>query len=144
MEQGPLFKKSEGRGFKKPNNTYLVPTSTESDFFKRWCVFLRPFVDLTNREIDVVASFLKQRWELSKSIIDPAILDKMVMSDDTRRKVIKDCAITPQYFYVVLSALRKKGVITETGINPKMIPHMREDDGGVFTLLILFKEERKS
>ena len=71
----------------KPNNIVAVPTSLGIEFFKWWCIFLRPFVNLTNREIDVVASFLKQRWELSKHISDPTILDKMSMSEDTKAKV---------------------------------------------------------
>lgn len=78
----------------KPNNIVTVPTSIDLEFFKWWCIFLRPFINLTKREIDVIASFLKQRWELSKNISDPAILDTMVMSEMTKNKVIEECNIT--------------------------------------------------
>ena len=135
--------KGPGRKMPKPNNIVTVPTTLDTDFFKWWCVFLRPFINLTNREIDVIASFLKQRWELSKVISDPIILDAMVMNDDTKKKVIDECNITLQHFYVVMSNLRKNKVITGNSINPRLIPNIRQDDNGTFQLLILFKETKK-
>jgi len=39
----------------------------------------------------------------------------------------------------VMSNLRKKKVITDTGIDPRLIPTFRKDDNGLFQLLILFK-----
>lgn len=127
----------------KPNNIVTVPTSPGIEFFKWWCIFLRPFINLTNREIDVIASFLKQRWELSKTISDPAILDTMVMSEVTKNKVIEECGITQSHFYVVMSNLRKNNVIINNAIHPRLIPNIREDDNGCFQLLILFKENKK-
>lgn len=127
----------------KPNNIVTVPTSPGLDFFKWWCVFLRPFIKLTNRETEVISSFLKQRWELSKNISDPAILDTMVMSENIKNKVIEECNITQQHFYVVMSNLRKNKVIVGNTINPRLIPNIRKDDNGCFQLLILFKENKK-
>lgn len=128
---------------RKPNNIVTVPVQADTtSFFKWWCVFLRPFINLTNREIDVIAEFLKQRFELAKSISDPAILDTMVMADETKQKVIDACHITQQHFYVVMSNLRKNKVITGNIINPRLIPNVRQDDNGVFQLLILFKEKQ--
>lgn len=126
---------------RSPNNLIKVPVTSKKDFFKWWCVFLRPFVNLTNREIDVVSSFLKQRWELSKIVSDPAILDAMVMSEDTKRKVMEECNITLQHFYVVMSNLRKHKVLKGTIINPRLIPNIRETDNDCFELRIIFKEE---
>lgn len=125
---------------RKPNNLITIPLSPEKGFFKWWCTFLRPFVDLTPRELDVVAAFLRQRFELSKHITDPAILDTMVMSEDTKEKVREECNITLQHFYVVMSNLRKHQIIKGNIINPRLIPNIRETDNGVFELLILFKE----
>jgi hypothetical protein len=135
--------KERPRRLPKPNNIVTVPTSLEKDFFKWWCVFLRPFINLTNREIDVMASFLKQRWELSKYISDPGILDTMLMSEDTKNKVQEECNITSQHLYVVMSNLRKNKVITGNSINPRLIPNVRKEDNGTFQLLIMFKDEKK-
>ena len=122
----------------KPNNAFNVPVTDMLDFFKWWCVFLRPFIPLTEREMDVVASLLKQRWELSKSIKDSSILDTMTMSGDILDKVTKECKITKQHFYVVMSSLKKKGVINGH-INPRLIPNIKEE--GSFKLTILFTED---
>ena len=131
----------EAQKLPKPNNMIPVMTHLESDFFKDWCIFLKPFIDLTPREMDVMASFLKNRWELSKSISDPAILDTMVMSDEVKDKVMADCNMTKQHFYVIMNTLRKKHVIVNNIINRKLIPNMRMDNSGCFQLLILFKEK---
>ena len=139
MEKETRESRSEGRKLPKPNNIVTIPTSLNSGFFKWWCVFLRPFVSLTNREIDVIASFLKQRWELSKAISDPAILDTMMMGNETKKKVAEECGITSQHLYVVMNNLRKNNVIVNNVINPKLIPNIRQDDNGCFQLLILFK-----
>lgn len=128
------------RRLPKPNNIITIPISKDYDFFHWWCVFLRPVINLTNREIDVIASFLKQRWELSKSISDQAILDEMVMSDATKRKVMEECNITLQHFYVVMSNLRKTKVIDKGRINPRLIPNIRQDGDDYFQLMILFKK----
>lgn len=133
--------KEKDKRLRKPNNVVTVPVKADSSFFKWWCIFLRPFINLTNREIDVMAEFLKQRWELSKVITDQSVLDSMVMSDNTKRKVMEACNITQQHFYVVMSNLRKNKVIVNDIINSRLIPNIKKDDNGCFQLLILFMEQ---
>ena len=48
----------------KLNNVVRVNTTNVKDFFVKWFVFLKPFHNLTNKEIDVMATFLKYRYEL--------------------------------------------------------------------------------
>ena len=124
----------------KPNNLFNVSFIGSLEFFKWWCIFLRPFVPLTEREIDVISSFLKHRWELSKSTTDPAALDILLMSDDVKQKIVEECNITFSHFYVIMSSLKKKGVIKDNIITPQLIPNLREGDNGIFRLLIQFKE----
>ena len=126
---------------RKPNNMFPVMTHMETEFFRDWCVFLKPFVSLTPREMDVMASFLKNRYELSKSISDPATLDILMMSESTKQKVMEECGITKQHFYVIMNILRNKKIIKDGVINPRLIPNIRKDDNGSFQLLILFKEK---
>lgn len=135
METGRV---EEKRKLPKPNNMVTISTNFE-DFFKWWCVMLKPFVNLTSKEIEVVASFLYERHRLSKSISDPTILDTMVMSNDVKNKVIEKCKITQQHFYVIMSNFRKNKVIVGNVLNPKLVPNVREDDNGVFQFLTLFK-----
>ena len=135
---------SKGKALQpKPNNIMVVPASFEDDFFKWWCVFLRPFIKLTDKEIEVVASFLRQRQRLSKSISDPTLLDQIMMSEETKTKVREECNITQQNLYVIMRNLRKSNVFTYKEINPKLIPNIRVTDNGVFQLLILFKDNKK-
>lgn len=88
--------------------------------------------------MDVITSFVKQRYELSRVIKDNEILDKVTMSEDTKRKVREECNITLPHFQVIMGKLRKNKVIVDGRINPRFIPNVREDAGS-FQLLLLFE-----
>ena len=123
---------------KKANNIIRIPTSLNGKFFRYWLEFLQPFHNLTNREIDVITAFVKQRYQLSKVIKDDNILDKVIMSEDTKKKVREECNITLPHFQVVMGKLRKNKVIVDGKINPKFIPNIDEETG-YFQLLLLFE-----
>jgi hypothetical protein len=112
----------------KPSNVVKIPATIGIDLFKKWFVFLKPFHSLTNREIDVIACFAKERYELSKAISDETLLDKVVMSDDTKRKVREECGITLPHFQVIMSKLKKNKVIVDNKINPHYIPNFKHGD----------------
>lgn len=122
----------------KPNNVIRVPCSLSDSFFKYWFVFLAPFHKLTNKEIKVISSLVKQRYELSKVIKDDDILDRVTMSEDTKKKVREECNITVPHFQVIMSKLRKNKVILNNKINPKFLPNIVEDNNS-FKLLLLFE-----
>ena len=123
---------------KKPNNIVRVPCSLDKSFFRYWFMFLEPFHKLTDREIDVITAFVKQRYELSKVIKDNDILDKVTMSEDTKKKVREECNITLPHFQVIMGKLRKNKVIVNGKINPRFIPTINEETG-TFQLLLLFE-----
>lgn len=123
---------------KKANNVVRIPCSLDGSFFRYWFMFLKPFHKLTDREIDVITSFVKHRYELSKVIKDDNILDKVVMSEDTKRKVREECNITLPHFQVIMGKLRSSKVIIDGKINPRFIPNIEEEDG-FFKLLLLFE-----
>ena len=123
---------------KKPNNVFRVPCSLSGSFFRYWFKFSEPFHKLTDREIDVITSFIKQRYELSKVINDNNILDKVTMSEDTKKKVREECNITLPHFQVIMGKLRKNKVIIDGKINPRFIPNIDEETG-TFQLLLLFE-----
>ena len=123
---------------KKPNNIIRMPCSLDKSFFRLWLKFLEPFHKLTDREIDVITSFIKQRYELSKVINDNNILDKVTMSEDTKKKVREECNITLPHFQVIMGKLRKNKVIIDGKINPRFIPNIDEETG-TFQLLLLFE-----
>jgi hypothetical protein len=96
-------------------------------------------VDLTPRELEVLASLLRHRWELSKHITDQSILDANVLNKEAKEAVLKDCNMTNSHLNVILSSLRKHKVIVDNTIHPRMVPNLRENEG-VFQLVVLIKE----
>lgn len=121
----------------KIRNIVRIPTSLNGKFFRYWFEFLEPLHKLTEREIDVIASFVKQRYELSKVIKDSDILDRVTMSEDTKKKVREDCNMSVVHFQVIMGKLRKNKVIIDNKINPRFIPYITEDMTS-FPLLINF------
>lgn len=130
---------SDRKKFTKPNNVLIIPIKSHKEFFRRWCEFLRPIIKLTDKELEVVSSLLMHRYELSKRISDPAILDNAVMNDATRDKVLKDCNVSLKYFYVITSNLRKNKVLIKNALNPRLIPNIKETEDGHFQLAVLFE-----
>lgn len=122
----------------KANNIVRIPTSLSGKFFRFWFEFLSPFHNLTSREIDVISAFLKERYNLSKVISDPDILDKVLMGEDIKRKIREECNITTPHFQVIMSKLKKRKVIVDGKINPRFIPNI-EEEKGYFQLLLLFE-----
>lgn len=121
----------------KINNVITIPASLKDSFFKYWFEFLRPFHKLTDREIEVIASFVKYRYELSKVITDQDLLDRVTMSDDTRKKVKEDCNISNTYLQVIMTKFKKTKIIEDGKINPKFIPRI-DPDSNSFQLLLSF------
>ena len=126
---------NEQKKINRPNNVARVPCSLSDSFFKYWFMFWEPFHKLTKREIDVAASLVKTRYELSKVVKDEAILDKLIMSEDVKKKVREECNIQTQHFQVIMSNLRKHQVIKNGKINPIFIPRIRKGEN---TLQLLF------
>lgn len=121
---------------KKPDSVVMVPGNIDS-FFRKWFEFLKPFHRLTAREMDVATAFVKQRYKLSKVVKDPNILDKVLMSEDTKRTVREECNITLPHFQVIMGNLKKNQIIVDGKINPRFIPNIDEESGS-FKLLLYF------
>ena len=122
----------------KMNNVIRIPTSINTNFFRYWLEFLKPFHTLTDREMQIAAALLKKRYELSKVIKDEKILDKVVMSEDTRKIIRAECDISLAHFQVIMDKLRKNKIILEDRINPKFIANISEEVGS-FRLLLSFE-----
>lgn len=118
------------------NNVIRIPTSLQK-FFRYWFLFLKPFHKLTDREIDVITAFTYERYLLSKVVSDVDILDKVVMSEDIKKKVREQANVTLAYFQVIMGKLRRNQVIIDNKINPRFIPNIIEDNGS-FKLMLLF------
>lgn len=121
----------------KPNNVIALKSNLSGKFFRIWLEFLRPFHKLTDRETDVMASFLRQRFELSKVVSDQEVLDRLTMSEDTKKKVREECNISQAHFQVIMTKLKKTKMIDNNKINPRFIPRVDKNSKG-FQLLLVF------
>ena len=122
---------------RKPNNAIALKSSLDGKFFRMWLEFLRPFHKLTEREMDVLSVFLKERFDLSKVVSDQEILDKLTMGEDTKRKIREVCGLSNTHFQVIMTKLKKNKMIDNGKINPKFIPRVEHDSKG-FQLLLAF------
>lgn len=118
------------------NNVIRVPTTLKL-FFRYWVEFLEPFHKLTSRETDVLTAFLYERHLLSKVISDNDILDKVLMSEDTKKKIREECSLSFTYFQVIFGTLKRSKLIVDNKLNPRFIPNLKEDNGA-FKLMLLF------
>jgi hypothetical protein len=131
-------------GLERVNNCIRIPVTLDYQFFRTLVEFLAPLHHLTNREQDVLASLLKNRFELSYSISDEALLDKVLMSEDIKAKVKEECNVSDAFFQVILGKLRKENVIIDGKINPLLVPKRLDKTNKYFTLLLLFEFNEKS
>ena len=91
----------------KPNNVIRIPCTKDS-IFRYWLDILISFHHLTSRETDVATAFLKERYKLSKVILDNDLIDRTLMSEDSQRKLRQECGLTNQHFQVIKSKLKNK------------------------------------
>lgn len=123
----------------KMNNIIRIPTSLNTNFFKYWLEFLKPFHNLTDREIQVAAYILKKRYELSKVVKDESILNKVVLGEDTKKALREDCNLSLSHFQVIIGKLKKsKFLLDSTTINPRFLPNIEEGQNS-FRLLLNFE-----
>ena len=121
---------------RKPDNVTVVP-STSKNVFRKWLEFMRPYHKLTDREMDIAAAFIRHRFALSKVISDDTILDSVLLSEDTKKKIREECNITLPHFQVIMGKLRKSNIIVDGKLNPRYIPRVIEENGS-FKLMLLF------
>jgi hypothetical protein len=125
----------------KLSSNSKLKMSPEGDFFRYWVEFLRPLHELTKREMDVLAEFLKVRYNLSKEIINTDRLDRVLMSEETKRDIRNTCGISAKHFQVIMSKFRKNGVIRDGKIHLNLIPTITEEGVGLM-VHFSFKNEQ--
>lgn len=119
-----------------PNNVVRIPID-KGNVFRYWLEFLAPLHHLTEREMDVATALLQERYNLSKVITDSNLLERILMSEDTHKKIKQEYGLSNQHFQVIKSKLKSKNFLVDNKINPRLIPTVKEDQGS-FLILILF------
>jgi hypothetical protein len=121
----------------KANNVIRIPCSIDN-LFRYWLAFLSPFHGLTDRETDVAAALLRERWYLSKSILDANLLDMTLMSENVLRKVREELGLSNAHYQVIRNKLKQKKFLVDNKINRRLIPNIKEENG-IFQLLLVFE-----
>ena len=124
----------------KPSCLIKVPSSIDGGtFFHWWLRFLSPFHNLTSREMDVAAVLFQRRYELSKTVSDPVVLDSLSANADARHVAEVKLGLSEGYVNVIFNKLRKNKVIVDKRLNPKFIPDLCATDKGLsFSALLVF------
>jgi hypothetical protein len=101
----------------------------KKEIFKYWLEFLKPYHRLRQKEIDALSLMLYYRYELSREVKNPDLVNKLLFATDTRNQIRADLNdMSQKVFNNLLTSLRKKGVLTKGNvINPVLVPNMTED-----------------
>jgi len=104
-----------------------IQTNTKN-FFYHWVSFTKPFHNLGKTEGNILAELLYYRYLLSHEVSSEKLLDKLTFDLDTKKKICKNLGL-PQYrMAMVLTDLRKQGIVIKQTINPKFIPDLSIGD----------------
>lgn len=120
----------------------LIPVSTPLNvtFFKAWLDFTAPLHNLTGKERVVMAHYLKKHYELSKVIMDNAILAQVLSDTSTKQEIMKACDLKASNLQVILHKFKKAKVLIDGIIDPKLIPDVNKEveESGEFRLMVRF------
>ena len=124
------------------SNIAKVPCALDIGFFYKWLSFLTPLHKLTKSERQVLASFLAKRHELSQIIRDENMLDNVLNSIDIRKDIREAIGLTTPQFNILISKMRRSGVMDGKKINKHYIPNIQKDTGQ-YRLTIIFDIDDK-
>ena len=121
----------------KNSNIAKVHCALDIGFFYKWLSFTTPLHKLTKSERQLLASFLAKRHELSQIIRDENMLDNVLNSIDIRKEIRDEVGLTVPQFNILVSKLRRSGVMDGKKINKHYIPNIQKDTGQ-YRLTIIF------
>lgn len=115
--------------------------SRSNDFFLYWMEFLRPCHNISGKEMELAAAFLRGRYVLSLSTADAKVVDTALMSTKMRNRIMESCGMKRGNFLVLMGKLKKKGFFVDGVINPRFIPRL--SGTGSFRILLDFEFTEK-
>jgi len=103
--------------------------TTKKSIFRYWLEFLKPYHKMRTKEIEVLSLMLYYRYELSREISNPEIIDTILFSTKTRMDIRSELGNMGQRnFNNILTAFRSKGILSKDNkITSVLIPNMSED-----------------
>lgn len=114
-------KKAEEIQKKSYTNATTIPNRDE-EFFRAWLEVMRPLHNLANKEMDFAAAFLKKRYELTKTMTDNRLIDRVLFDVDTKKAVAESVGMSYSYMQYVFKKMRECGMIIGKSVSPKFLP----------------------
>ena len=111
---------SSNRNIGDDNIKKVIPIPPTGKFFKAWLEVLRPLHHLTDREMDLLAEFLKRRHQLSRTILDKDMIDTVLMTNKSKKAIREACNISDVYYQKMMVTFRARGIIVND-------PNIREE-----------------
>lgn len=114
-----------------------VPCTPET-FVRTWFRYLTQVHQLTDKEADVAAEFVKHYMTLSKDIHDEGHINEILFSKKTKNQICDDLGLKQPYFRTILQSLRRNKVIVNGGLNKRYVPSYTP--GKKFRLMFVFDD----
>jgi len=121
----------------------IVIKSDRLNFYKHWLQFIKPLTPvnkLRDKELEILAAFLYKREELSNRVKDVTLVTQLLFSQEIRESIMQICKVSYPNYYVLMSALKRVGIIINGDLSKKVIPELVNDK---FTLVVSFTIENK-
>jgi predicted transcriptional regulator len=83
---------------------------------------MRPLHGLASKEMDFAAAFLKKRYELSKTMDDDRLIDRVLFDTETKNAVASSLGISYSYMQYIFKKMREGGIINGKRIDPQYLP----------------------
>ena len=109
------------------NNKTVVINTTFKDLMYYWLTFIKPFHNLSEQRMRILALLLYYYFEYKKKIDDDEIVWKMVFDYEVKIKITNELNVKLHTIENKLTELRKKKIINNNVINPNFIPNLTRD-----------------
>lgn len=119
----------------KINKKVNIPC-TAKQFFYNWYIFTKPFHNLNESSIDVLAQLAYYYNEYKKDVLKEDLVWKLVFDYDTKMNIKEYLNITDDVFQNRLSVLRKEKAIINNTIPLKFLPILENNN---YTLTFNFQ-----
>lgn len=136
---------NNSKGFGNANIIKVIPVPSAEDFFSKWLEVIKPIHHLTDREMNLLAEFLRRRHMIETSIPESEKdkIDNYLMHPDVKREIRETCNLSAAYYQKIMTTYKERGIIIDDPdirggkINPRYIPVLKADDKLVGVLFIL-------
>jgi hypothetical protein len=114
-----------------------IPTNLRR-FFHHWITVTFPLHNLGKTERGVLAELLYYRYLLGQEVTNEELLNKLLFDYETKNKICESLDIPKSRMALVLTTLRKEGIVKGRTLNKSYIPELSVGDNQ-FILAYKFK-----